>query len=125
MRYRDILKDARWLRKRKGILRRDGYKCTVCGAKSNLVVHHTFYYKGSPPPWQYPNSSLLTLCEKCHRKYHETHELTIKPPKKRKKKRPVGGGIPYPNKKMSLAAKVEFKKNWLKKKKDPLSFYRK
>lgn len=75
--YHELLKDPRWIRKRKKVLKRDGYKCTVCGSTKNLRVHHTFYYKKETPPWGYPMSSLLTVCDDCHHNYHESHELTI------------------------------------------------
>ncbi len=90
--YFDLLKDVRWLLKRRVILKRDNYKCTVCGSKENLRVHHTYYSGDYCMPWEYPDDSLLTLCNKCHEDYHKTHELTfkgnpIKPPPKHKTKR--------------------------------------
>lgn len=36
-------------------------------------------------PWEYPDNSLLTLCQPCHHKYHTEHELTIFRPKKKNK----------------------------------------
>lgn len=78
MGYRKGLDSPRWAIKRSKILKRDGYKCTVCGSDKNLQVHHTYYVRGAEP-WGYPDDSLLTLCEKCHHEYHEYHELTILP----------------------------------------------
>ena len=82
--YYKLLKDSRWYRKRKKILKRDKNKCTVCGATKNLVVHHTFYYDEDTRPWLYPNSSLITLCKTCHNGWHDHNELVIikKPPVK-------------------------------------------
>lgn len=78
--YSEHLKDIRWRIKRKRIILRDDKKCTVCGSKNKLVVHHTFYYNDYREPWHYPDSSLLTLCEDCHNKYHREHELENKRP---------------------------------------------
>lgn len=78
MEYGDLLKDIRWLIKRKKIIERDGFKCTVCSSKKNLQVHHTYYYQQPTAPWAYPDDSLLTLCEKCHHEWHEWHELEFK-----------------------------------------------
>lgn len=75
--YCDLLKDPRWLKKRRKILKRDGFKCTVCDSKSKLNIHHTYYTGQNTPPWAYPNNSLLTICNSCHEKYHREHELTI------------------------------------------------
>ena len=75
--YLDRLKNPKWIAKNLKIRKRDGFRCTVCGAKNNLQVHHTFYYKDFRNPWQYPNDSLITLCKKCHKEYHEYNEPTI------------------------------------------------
>jgi hypothetical protein len=76
--YVDLLKDIRWGIKRKKILTRDAFKCTVCSSKINLQVHHTYYYNQPTAPWAYPDDSLLTLCEKCHHDWHEWHELEFR-----------------------------------------------
>ena len=92
MTYVEELLDPKWIRNRMRILRRDGFKCTVCGSKDNLCVHHTFYYRHRVKPWEYPSSSLMTLCETCHRDYHLHHENTIRnnpKPRKPKKLKPV------------------------------------
>lgn len=81
-----LYKHPRWFKFRDEILKRDNYQCTVCGNKSDLRVHHTYYIK-SKAPWQYPPCSLLTLCESCHYNYHITHEITYldEQPKQKKK----------------------------------------
>ena len=64
--YAELLKDPRWQKKRLVILERDGWKCRFCGeAKEALSVHHCFYYS-TYKPWEYPDKSLITLCESCH-----------------------------------------------------------
>jgi len=87
MNYAELLNNPKWKNKRKKILKRDDYKCTACGGKKNLKVHHTFYFSDYPLPWEYPNKSLLTVCEKCHREYHLTHENQIKNRDEKKKKK--------------------------------------
>lgn len=39
-----------------------------------LHVHHTYYVHGDAP-WEYPDESLMTLCDKCHVDIHRS--LTI------------------------------------------------
>jgi hypothetical protein len=74
MKYKAGLNSGKWKRKRLKILMRDGYKCTVCGSGKNLVVHHT-YYTPNAKVWEYPDASLITLCNDCHYKYHCEHEI--------------------------------------------------
>ena len=76
--YTKLLQHPKWKRKRKAIKERDGFKCTVCGATEDLIVHHTYYLNNFPPPWKYPNKSLLTLCERCHHEFHEHHETPLR-----------------------------------------------
>ena len=97
--YLDLLKSPKWYHKRRNIILRDGNKCTVCGRNILLIVHHTFYYEDFPDPWLYPDYSLLTLCNKCHKDWHEYNEIVIK-------KRPV------------VKCKVRIKKKVIKEKKN-------
>jgi 5-methylcytosine-specific restriction endonuclease McrA len=85
--YNQLLKDPRWHAKRKRIFTRDGFKCTVCGATANLQAHHTYYYSQRTDPWDYPDESLITICEKCHHDWHEYHELEYRDRPDRKKKK--------------------------------------
>lgn len=126
MSYNKLLTHPLWIKKRNRIFKRDKYTCTCCGSKEKLSVHHTFYYKHLVPPWEYSNSSLLTVCYTCHQNYHETHEHVIKenPPSyykkqrnRRKRNKGKPRGIPYPCN-LSLAGKVAFKEKWLKRKKN-------
>lgn len=77
MTYIETLLNPKWKRKRAKILKRDGGKCTVCGSKKYLQVHHTYYVEGRKP-WEYPNRSLLTLCRDCHYAFHCEHEVRVK-----------------------------------------------
>jgi len=71
MDYNKQLQNRKWGEKSIEIRKRDKSKCTKCFSKRNLQVHHT-YYVGFKYllPWEYPNDSLITLCEKCHHKEH-------------------------------------------------------
>jgi hypothetical protein len=64
--YIEKLRDPRWQKKRLEIMQRDGFKCRECSATDKtLNVHHCFYKYGNDP-WDYPEGSLVTLCEDCH-----------------------------------------------------------
>lgn len=64
--YSELLKDPRWQKLRLEIMQRDDFACVACGNdESTLHVHHCYYEYGEAP-WQYPHSSLLTLCKNCH-----------------------------------------------------------
>jgi 5-methylcytosine-specific restriction endonuclease McrA len=66
MKYSEKLKDPRWQKKRLQILKRDGFKCMSCLSKIKMLsVHHKYYITGFDP-WDYPNKSLITLCQDCH-----------------------------------------------------------
>ena len=67
--YKEQLADSRWLKKKNEILERDNYTCQKCGATSHLNVHHT-YYEQNKLAWEYPNESLVTLCDNCHSVEH-------------------------------------------------------
>jgi 5-methylcytosine-specific restriction endonuclease McrA len=54
-------------RLRQQVLRRDGWRCQVCGAMSNLEVHHTsFRGQGGDDR----DENLITLCYGCHASVH-------------------------------------------------------
>lgn len=77
MNYNEQLKDKRWSNKRNKILERDDYNCVYCGSNESLNVHHQYYIKGNLA-WNYPNTALITLCNKCHKKWHDSHEIEIR-----------------------------------------------
>ena len=54
---------------RKYARERDGCKCTCCGNKGNLTIHHIFP-KCDFPQWYAEENNLITLCVKCHRRFH-------------------------------------------------------
>ena len=69
-----MLRDARWIAKRKEIKAKQNYTCQVCGVKhppGNLQVHHKTYRwdsvnNQSVHPADYLDSELDTLCYECH-----------------------------------------------------------
>ena len=69
--YAEKLEDSRWKQKRAEILRRDNYKCKLCGVAENLNVHHRYYIYGANP-WEYRDNALVSLCHSCHKLVHET-----------------------------------------------------
>jgi len=64
--YSEKLLDPRWQKMRLLILQRDGFRCRSCESDTKtLHVHHCFYAPNREP-WEYPESSLVTLCYECH-----------------------------------------------------------
>lgn len=71
--YHEKLKSPLWQKKRLSILERDEFHCQSCmDGENTLHVHHCYYEHGKEP-WEYPDSSLITLCEQCH--INETTDL--------------------------------------------------
>jgi len=52
---------------RQQILRRDGWRCQLCGALSNLEVHHKEFRSQSGDDSE---ENLITLCAECHGRIH-------------------------------------------------------
>lgn len=73
MNYKKQLENQLWLNKRNEILQRDKYRCCKCGSEINLQVHHKRYIDGRKA-WEYDNSDLITLCNKCHYKEHHSEK---------------------------------------------------
>lgn len=60
----------KWQMRRLEIMKRDGAKCRECGRDDiTLNVHHA-YYVSNREVWDYPDFSLTTLCEDCHKEKH-------------------------------------------------------
>jgi 5-methylcytosine-specific restriction endonuclease McrA len=52
---------------RNQVLRRDGFRCQLCGTKSNLEVHHKEFRSHSGDDSE---QNLITLCSACHATVH-------------------------------------------------------
>ncbi len=65
--YREYLKSDAWKRKRYVVLKRDNWKCQICGDKATQV-HHLKYAKhqigNEPIDW------LISICVPCHKEQH-------------------------------------------------------
>ena len=78
MTYSEKLRDPRWQKLRLEIMGRDEFRCRLCRSKEKtLNVHHSYYSKGANP-WDYPNDSLVTVCEGCHKLMESRRELILK-----------------------------------------------
>ena len=73
--YRSMLRTKAWRVKRLEILTRDKFKCRNCKSDKRLTVHHLYYIDGFKP-WEYSNPSMITLCDKCHRKLHKDQPIS-------------------------------------------------
>ena len=52
---------------RQQVLRRDGWRCQLCGTMSNLEVHHKHFRTHSGSDFE---ENLITLCTQCHAEIH-------------------------------------------------------
>ena len=77
MNYKEQLKQVAWHNKRKKILDRDKHRCINCNSDKKLQVHHLYYINGNLA-WQHPDKALVTLCDSCHKVWHDTHEIEIR-----------------------------------------------
>lgn len=60
-------RDRRWPALRLEALRRDGWKCTKCGSKVRLEVHHVQPVR-THPELAFALANLAVLCAQCHTK---------------------------------------------------------
>lgn len=65
--YRKYLESPEWKAKRLEALNHYGRKCSICGAKQRLRVHHKTYGSLGNEPMKH----LAVLCEDCHAVEHE------------------------------------------------------
>lgn len=57
------------IRWRNRCLKRDSFKCQLCGSTKQLNVHHISYWSADPVNRINPDNG-ITLCQKCHAKQH-------------------------------------------------------
>jgi 5-methylcytosine-specific restriction endonuclease McrA len=55
---------------RRAILKRDGWRCQLCGVMTNLEVHHQQFRSHSGEDTE---ENLITICQDCHSRVHEAH----------------------------------------------------
>ena len=70
MNYSEQLKSPMWQKKRLKIMERDNFSCKICGDNKNILNIHHYVYKNNASAWEYTDSMLITLCEKCHGLIH-------------------------------------------------------
>lgn len=76
--YSEKLRDPRWQKKRLKIMERDGWRCVACdGSDRELQIHHGYYRKGLDP-WDYPDDTLWTVCNRCHKVSQDVLEKTYR-----------------------------------------------
>jgi len=75
MDYSEQLKSPMWQKKRLKVMERDNFECKCCGNKENTLNVHHYKYKNNVMAWEYPDSILITLCEKCHEFTHSIDEI--------------------------------------------------
>jgi len=69
-----IYRSKRWRALRWEILRRDGFQCQKCGARTRLEIDHIESIKDAPA-LSFEGANLQTLCKECHssKTREETH----------------------------------------------------
>jgi len=63
---------------RETVMKRDGYKCAVCGSNDGLVAHHIIERKLFNDGGYYVNNG-VTLCPECHINAEKTLDFTCSP----------------------------------------------
>lgn len=70
MTYAEKLLDPRWQKRRLKVMEYARWRCQICGKKDRpLHCHHSYYTRGKEP-WQYPDGSIICICDGCHEKIH-------------------------------------------------------
>jgi 5-methylcytosine-specific restriction endonuclease McrA len=59
---------------RQQVLRRDGWRCQLCGTMTNLEVHHKEYRSQSGDDSE---QNLITLCATCHAIVHAGYSFEV------------------------------------------------
>lgn len=62
--------DPRWQQFRLRVYERDGFSCMMCGCSTRTLHGHHSYYEWGRDPWDYPEESVVTLCDECHEGEH-------------------------------------------------------
>ena len=73
--YYKQLDSQEWKQKRLSILKRDDFRCRICGKEESLDTHlnvHHRYYLFTKKAWEYDDNALITLCRHCHILVHKS-----------------------------------------------------
>ena len=60
--------DKYW-RLRRRTFRKDGFKCSSCGSKEDLRIHHLIPWD-KYPSYRFSDDNCVTLCRSCHAERH-------------------------------------------------------
>lgn len=69
-RYSKMLQHPKWQEKRLEVMKRDGFKCIICGDDQHLLHVHHLKYIAMAKPWEYELDNFQTLCSECHAAVH-------------------------------------------------------
>ncbi len=60
---------SEWKKKRKEIMKRDNFKCKLCGKEEGLQCHHVYSLNTN---WEkrLENNNIITVCKDCHSDIH-------------------------------------------------------
>lgn len=70
MDYGEYLLSPHWKKMRQKRIEKDKGVCALCGAASNLQVHHLTYERLGAEG----DADLLTLCASCHQRVHALND---------------------------------------------------
>jgi 5-methylcytosine-specific restriction endonuclease McrA len=73
-RYQEYQRTPWWKKRREQFLKKHGNKCSVCGSRENIVVHHLTYIRLGNES----DKDLQVLCRDCHHKYHEKFGVPVR-----------------------------------------------
>jgi len=79
--YNDYLQSDEWKARRDYRLKKDGFRCAICGTGKNLQVHHITYERIQNELID----DLVTLCESCHNGVHSSDVVLEKRNKEHRK----------------------------------------
>lgn len=68
--YKTRFGDIEFVVMKDRVKERDGYKCSRCGSRVCLIIHHK-HRRTDHPEEMLDEDNLITLCESCHKKEHE------------------------------------------------------
>jgi len=64
--YTRYLRSAKWRTKQQSVMKRDGYKCRLCGKRATIVHHLTYARIFNEQPYD-----LVAVCKTCHELLHK------------------------------------------------------